>query len=57
MLFRSADSPANTFRRAMGMNQQGTIQSSVTMWANRYPLEDALKLFGAVEGFGAQLPQ
>lgn len=52
-----ADSPANTFRRAMGMNQQGTIQSSVTMWANRYPLEDALKLFGAVEGFGAQLPQ
>jgi len=52
-----ADSPANTFRRAMGMNQTGTIQSTVTMWANRYPLEDALKLFGAIEGFGAQLPQ
>jgi len=52
-----ADSPANTFRRAMGMNQTGAIQSTVTMWANRYPLEDALKLFGAVEGFGAQLPQ
>ena len=52
-----ADSPANTFRRAMGMNQVGTIQSSVTMWANRYPLEDALKLFGAVRGFGAKLPQ
>ncbi|MCL1985548.1 MAG: DUF1565 domain-containing protein [Betaproteobacteria bacterium] len=52
-----ADSPANTFRRAMGMNQQGKIQSSVTMWANRYPLEDALKLFGAVKDFGAQLPQ
>jgi hypothetical protein len=52
-----ADSPANTFRRAMGMNRTGTIQSTVTMWANRYPLEDAIKLFGAVEGFGAQLPQ
>ena len=24
------------------------------MWANRYPLEDALKLFGAVSGYGAQ---
>jgi len=52
-----ADSPANTFRRAMGMNQTGTIQSSVTMWANRYPLEDALKLFGAIQDFGAKLPQ
>jgi hypothetical protein len=41
----------------MGMNRTGTIQSTVTMWANRYPLEDAIKLFGAVEGFGAQLPQ
>lgn len=52
-----ADSPANTFRRAMGMNQMGTIQSSVSMWANRYPLEDAIKLFGAVADYGAQLPQ
>ena len=52
-----ADSPANRFRRAMGMNQTGTIQSSVTMWANRYPLEDALKLIGAIPKFGAQLPQ
>ena len=52
-----ANSPANNFRRAMGMNQTGKIQSSVTMWANRYPLEDTLKLFGAIPGFGAQLPQ
>jgi hypothetical protein len=52
-----ADSPANTFRRAMGMNQMGNIESKVTMWANRYPLEDAIKLFGAVEGFGAQKPE
>ncbi len=52
-----ADSPANTFRRAMGLNQMGTINSTVTMWANRYPLEDSLKLFGAVPGYGAQLPE
>jgi hypothetical protein len=52
-----ADSPANTFRRAMGMNQTGTIDSKVTMWGNRYPLEDSIKLFGAVEGFGAQTPK
>lgn len=51
-----ADSPANTFRRAMGLNQMGKMQSSVTMWANRYPQSDALKLFGAVKDFGAQLP-
>ena len=46
-----------THEGAMGMNQTGTIQSKVTMLANRYPLEDAIKLFGAVEGFGAKLPQ
>jgi hypothetical protein len=51
-----ADSLANNFRRAMGMNQRGTIQSSVSMWANRYPLEDSIKLFGVVYGFGAKLP-
>ncbi len=52
-----ADSPANTFRRAMGMNQTGSINSTVSMWANRYLLEDSLKLFGAVPGYGAQQPK
>lgn len=51
------NSPANTFRSAMGMNQVGTMSSSATMFANRYPFEDALKMFGAVEDFGAQLPR
>ncbi len=50
------NSAANVFRQAMGMNMQGSINSSVTMFANRYPFEDALKLFGAVQGYGAQLP-
>lgn len=28
-----------------------------TMFANHYPVEDALKLFGAMPGYGAQLPK
>lgn len=51
------NSSANQFRAAMGMNQVGTMTSSATMFANRYPFEDALKLFGAVKGYGAQMPK
>ena len=51
------NSPANTFRQAMGMNMVGTMQSSATMFANRYPFEKALDLFGAIKGFGAQVPK
>ena len=51
------NSPENQFRSAMGMNQTGTMTSSATMFANRYPFEDALKMFGAVKGYGAQLPK
>lgn len=49
-----ANSPANQFRAAMGMNTQGTITSTVSMFANRYPWDEALKLFGAIDGCGAQ---
>lgn len=31
--------------------------SSATMFANRYPFEEALKMFGAVKGYGAQMPK
>jgi hypothetical protein len=51
------NSDANQFRQAMGMNQVGTMTSSATMFANRYPFEDALRMFGAVKGYGAQLPK
>lgn len=51
------NSPENQFRQAMGMNQTGTMKSSATMFANRYPFEDALKMFGAISGFGAQVPK
>lgn len=52
----SPNSPANTFRAAMGMNLVGTMQSSASMFANRYPFEKALELFGAMEKVGAQIP-
>ena len=51
------NSSNNTFRQAMGMNMTGTMSSKASMFANHYPVEDALKLFGAVEGYGAQLPK
>ena len=51
------NSPANQFRAAMGMNVQGTIQSSATMYANRYPWKEALQMFGAMPGVGAQIPR
>ena len=44
----------NALRQAVGLPQQGTIVSKVDMFGNRYPLEDALKLFGAMSGKGAQ---
>ena len=43
-------------RSAFGMNP-GRGTTRVDMFANRYPLTDALKLFGAVEGKGAQMPK
>ena len=44
----------NAFRQAVGLPQQGTIVSKVDMFGNRYPLDAALKLFGAMKGKGAQ---
>ena len=49
------NSSANQFRRSFGMNQVATVTNKVDMFANRYPLVDALKLFGAVSGYGAQV--
>jgi hypothetical protein len=48
------NSPANQWRSMLGMNLQGTMTSQVTMFANRYPVEDALILFGSVNDYGAQ---
>ena len=51
------NSAVNTFRSALGMNQIGTMTSKVTMYANRYNWEKALLIFGAMPGYGAQLPE
>lgn len=44
----------NGLRSALGLPLQGTITTKCDMFCNRYPLEDALKLFGAVADKGAQ---
>ncbi|MBR4662264.1 MAG: right-handed parallel beta-helix repeat-containing protein [Lentisphaeria bacterium] len=48
------NSPANVFRAAMGMNKVGKIQTKVSMYGNRYPLQETFKLWGAYKGYGAQ---
>ena len=48
------NSPANMWRSMLGMNLQGTMTSSVTMFCNKYPWKEALNLFGNVNGYGAQ---
>ena len=50
------NSPINQFRAALGLNKQGKITTSVSMFANPYPFESAIRFFGAVKGFGAQTP-
>ena len=49
-----ANSPANLYRQAHGMNMQGTEIHRVSMFANRYRFDEAMKLFGAKQGSGAQ---
>ncbi len=44
----------NALRGVLGLPLQGTITTTCDMYANRYPMEDALKLFGAMPGKGAQ---
>ncbi|MBO4282441.1 MAG: DUF1565 domain-containing protein [Bacteroidales bacterium] len=51
------NSSVNQFRSAFGMNLQGTGSTTANMYANRYPWQEALQLFGAVNACGAQLPK
>ena len=50
------DSPANVLREVMGLPKRGKLETTVSMFGNCYPLEDALKLFGATSDVGAQKP-
>ncbi len=52
----NANSAANQFRSALGMNMQGSETIRVSMYGNRYNFDKALQLFGAKEGYGAQKP-
>lgn len=48
------NSPANQWRAVLGMNIQGVMTSSVSMFGNRYPWRDAILLMGNVKDYGAQ---
>ena len=47
----------NALRSVFGLPLQGTIKTKCEMYANRYPWAEALNLFGAVKGYGAQMPK
>jgi len=48
------NSAQNQWARALGMNQQGTMKSKVSMFMNKYPWKETLKLFGINSEAGAQ---
>lgn len=49
-----ANSAANLYREAHGLNKQGTSTTRVSMYGNRYNFDKAIELFGAEQGYGAQ---
>ena len=50
-----ANSAANTFRETFGLNKTGSETTRVSMYGNRYPLDKAILLFGAIKTYGPQL--
>lgn len=48
------NSPMNQWREILGVNKRGKIKIKVSMYANPYPYDSAIKFFGVVEGRGAQ---
>jgi len=57
LMTHNPNSSENILRSVLGMNQRGTSSYTVSMYMNRYPLDKAGKLFGAVNGYGAQIPE
>ncbi len=51
------NSSANQLRSMLGQNKEVSVKSSTSMYANKYPYADALKIFGAVPEYGAQIPK
>ncbi|MBR2961186.1 MAG: DUF1565 domain-containing protein [Burkholderiaceae bacterium] len=52
--FHNPNSPANVLRSVLGLPQRGVMVTKVSMFANRYPFNEALRLFGAMPKYGAQ---
>jgi len=46
----------NQVRSILGLPQQASGKATISFFANKYPWKESLKLFGAVNEFGAQLP-
>jgi len=51
------NSQANVLREVMGLNKQGKLTTSVSMYGNRYGVDKAVRLFGGLPGTGAQVPK
>lgn len=49
------NSAVNELRGILGLPKQGKLRSKVTMFMNRYSVDHAVKLFGALKGKGAQI--
>lgn len=47
----------NQVRSILGLPQQASGKATISFFANRYPWQETYKLFGSVEGFGAQIPK
>jgi len=47
----------NQVRSILGLPQQASGKATISFFANKYPWKESLKLFGAVNEFGAQLPK
>ncbi|MCB2196257.1 MAG: right-handed parallel beta-helix repeat-containing protein [Bacteroidetes bacterium] len=46
----------NQVRSILGLPQQASGTATISFFANRYPWQESVKLFGAVSEFGAQKP-
>jgi hypothetical protein len=48
------DTDWNQVRSILGLPQQASGKATISFFANKYPWQESLKLFGAVSDFGAQ---
>lgn len=51
------DTDWNQFRSILGLPQQASGTAKISFFANKYPVNEVYKLFGAIKGIGAQNPK